>query len=50
MDLRRVIGLPVVIAAQAPTVTFHADVAPVLQKRCQGCHRPGEAAPFSMLT
>jgi hypothetical protein len=25
-------------------------VAPVLQKRCQACHRPGEAAPFSMLT
>jgi hypothetical protein len=44
------IGLPMVLAAQAPPVTFHADVAPVLQKRCQGCHRPGEAAPFSMLT
>jgi hypothetical protein len=25
-------------------------VVPVLQKHCQSCHRPGEAAPFSMLT
>ena len=31
-------------------VTFAKDVLPVMQKRCQGCHRPGEAAPFSMLT
>lgn len=32
------------------TVTFSKQVLPVLQKRCQECHRPGEAAPFSMLT
>jgi hypothetical protein len=31
-------------------VTFSKDVLPVLQKSCQGCHRPGEAAPFSLLT
>lgn len=31
-------------------VTFHKDVEPILQKRCQGCHRPGEAAPMSFLT
>jgi len=30
--------------------TFNKDVLPVLQARCQRCHRPGEAAPFSMLT
>ena len=30
--------------------TFTKDVTPILQKRCQSCHRPGEAAPFSMLT
>jgi hypothetical protein len=30
--------------------TFTKDVAPILQKHCQSCHRPGEAAPFSMLT
>ena len=32
------------------TVTFNKQVLPVLQSRCQECHRPGEAAPFSMLT
>ena len=31
-------------------VTFHKDVEPILQKRCQGCHRPGEAAPMSFLS
>ena|SRR5579872_6425311 len=31
-------------------VTFYKDVLPVLQNRCQECHRPGEIAPFSMLT
>src|SRR5713101_7043380 len=30
--------------------TFSKDVAPILQKNCQGCHRPGEAAPMSLLT
>ena len=35
-------------AATAPT--FTKDVAPILQKNCQVCHRPGEAGPFSMLT
>lgn len=34
----------------AADVTFHKDVAPILQNRCQGCHRPGEAAPMSFLT
>ena len=34
--------------AQAPT--FTKDVAPILQARCQVCHRPGEAAPFSLFT
>src|SRR3954464_5755508 len=34
----------------AGDVTFYRDVLPVLQKNCQGCHRPGEAAPMSFLT
>ena len=42
-----------VCAAAATTetaVTFNKQVLPVLQKRCQDCHRPGEAAPMSLLT
>lgn len=31
-------------------VTFHKDVEPLLQKNCQECHRPGEIAPFPLLT
>src|SRR6476660_687121 len=31
-------------------VTFNKDVLPILQKNCQGCHRPGEIAPMSFLT
>src|SRR5580704_7575707 len=31
-------------------ITFHKTVEPILQARCQACHRPGEAAPMSLLT
>src|SRR3954453_15410387 len=34
----------------AGAVTFSRDVAPILQKACQGCHRPGMMAPMSLLT
>src|SRR5207244_10547557 len=36
--------------ATAASVTFNKDVLPILQKNCQGCHRPGEVAPMSFLT
>jgi hypothetical protein len=43
------------ILAQSSSVTpsaptYSKDVAPILQKNCQACHRPGEAGPFSLLT
>src|SRR5438128_10394057 len=31
-------------------VTFSKDVAPILQRSCQNCHRPGSVAPMSLLT
>ena len=31
-------------------VTFNKDVAPILFKNCAECHRPGEAAPMSLLS
>ena len=37
-------------ATNPPQVTFSKDVAPILARNCQGCHRPGEAAPMSLLT
>jgi len=36
-------------AAPAP-VTFTKDVAPIVFTNCVTCHRPGEVAPFSLLT
>src|SRR6202522_2955119 len=39
------------MAATATTApTFYKDVLPILQKRCQECHRPGELAPMSLLS
>ena len=39
----------IVAAAPVPEPTFYKDVLPILEKNCQGCHRPGEAAPMSLL-
>jgi len=44
------------LAAQAPSrtaagqVTFTRDVAPILQRSCQSCHRPNSMAPMSFLS
>jgi hypothetical protein len=38
------------IAAGQAQVTFTKDVAPILQERCQTCHRPDTFAPMSLLT
>jgi mono/diheme cytochrome c family protein len=35
--------------AAAPVPTFARDVAPLLQRHCQDCHRPGGEAPFPLL-
>jgi mono/diheme cytochrome c family protein len=47
--------LPALAAAQSTTnatrqVTFTKDVAPILQRSCQSCHRAGELAPMSLVT
>jgi hypothetical protein len=34
---------------QTPAVTFTKDVAPIFQKSCQNCHRPGSIAPMSLI-
>jgi hypothetical protein len=36
--------------SSAPQVTYAKDVAPILQQKCQVCHRPGSIAPISLLT
>jgi hypothetical protein len=32
------------------TPTYYKDIAPVLQNRCQECHRKGEVAPMSFMS
>jgi len=34
----------------ADTVTFAETIAPILYQNCVTCHRPGEAAPFSLIS
>ena len=38
------------IASWSAPVTFYKDVAPILQNRCQGCHRTGDIAPMPLVT
>ncbi len=43
-------GLKAQQAAAPPEVTFTKDIAPILQRSCQNCHRPGQVAPMPLLT
>jgi len=50
-----VVGLGVRAFGQASQgaqsqVTFTKDIAPILQRSCQNCHRPGQIGPMSLLT
>jgi hypothetical protein len=52
LPLTEAVGCPIVRRTDRPvttTVSYHRDVLPILQERCQGCHRPGEIGPFSLL-
>jgi peroxiredoxin len=31
-------------------VTYAKDIAPIVQRNCQECHRPGQVAPMALLT
>ena len=37
-------------AADAATVTYAKDVAPIFNQKCAACHQEGSIAPFSLLT
>ena len=47
---RHRIGDASAAGAQTAERTFTKDIAPILQARCQSCHRPGEMAPMSLRT
>jgi hypothetical protein len=44
-------GEPKPTSSELPDkVTFSEHIAPIIQSNCAACHRPGEAAPFKLLT
>ena len=50
----RILGLATLVvaavASAATAPTFSRDVLPILQSRCQSCHRQGEIGPMSLLS
>jgi hypothetical protein len=48
------VAVPLTVAAQQAAVTrevtFAKDIAPILQRSCEGCHRPDGVAPMSLVT
>src|SRR5512142_551913 len=42
--------LALAIPALAAPVTFNQQIASILYQNCAPCHRPGEAAPFPLLS
>jgi hypothetical protein len=38
------------VSQQPAPATFTKDVAPILQEKCQSCHRPGYIAPMSLVS
>jgi len=52
-DFQRRIGAFAALVLALPAsgqVTFNRDVFPILRAHCQSCHRPGQAAPMSLLS
>jgi hypothetical protein len=49
LAVRALAALVVPVLFGAPP-TYNKDVAPILNSQCAQCHRPGEVAPFPLLT
>ena len=41
---------PLNVTAQSDEITFHKDIEPILQRRCQNCHRVGGVGPMPLVT
>ena len=51
--LTEAVGCPIQRRAAPPAsagVTYCRDIAPILERRCVSCHRPGQIGPFSLQT
>jgi len=42
--------LALLAAPAAAEVTFSKDIAPILQRSCENCHRPDGVAPMSLVS
>ena len=44
--------LPLAVAGvcSAQTVTYNEHIAPIIYGNCTKCHRPGQVAPFSLMS
>jgi hypothetical protein len=40
----------VALQVPSPPITFSETIAPIVYQNCVTCHRPGEAAPFSLIS
>jgi hypothetical protein len=48
--LSRLISIAILFSVAAPAeLTFNHDVAPILFRKCTGCHHPNDVAPMSFL-
>ena len=43
-------ALCITSCTQTRTVTFAEDIAPIIHDKCTKCHRPGQPAPFSLIS
>jgi len=48
--MAREVGSEAEVSPSPAKVTFNKDIAPLVFERCATCHRPGEVAPFSLLS
>jgi hypothetical protein len=46
----RAVGCVLSVPVQPRGHITYSDVAPILHQKCAECHRPGQVAPFSLLT
>lgn len=53
MSIKTIVVLLFVLSLQhvvAQKLTFYKDIQPIIHTKCAPCHRPGEAAPFNLIT
>jgi hypothetical protein len=46
----KALGFLLAVGTVSAAPTFNKDIAPILYENCATCHRPGQVAPFSLLT